>query len=106
MGIRRGYELWLAGEAKKRNPDIKLGALGRDRIRGRNPRSTPSTGFLLAKSEFCLTFDFIGLWNERPVTSEHFGWLKEVLKEAGLDPLIVGGDNFASRTVSDLEVRK
>ncbi|GMH69858.1 hypothetical protein TrLO_g4996 [Triparma laevis f. longispina] len=56
-----------------------------------------------AKSEFGLTFDFIGLWNERPVTSEYTGWLKEALKEAGLDPLIVGGDNFASRTVSDLE---
>jgi hypothetical protein len=85
MGMTRGYELWLATEAKKRNPSIKLGALawtapkwvGGDATWGadsfcdeKNVKYTVDW-LLLARSEYGLEFDFIGLWNERPVTNEY-----------------------------------
>lgn len=80
LNYRRGYEWWLMTEAKKRNPSIKIyglawafpGWLGEG-----SPTKSPwdfparTAGYIVkwvdgAKSEYNVTVDFLGIWNERP----------------------------------------
>src|SRR3982751_1958920 len=97
----RGYEWWLAGQAKARNPNIKLyglawGAPGW--IGGGNFWSTDMVNYLNTwlgcAKQHNLTIDYLGGWNER---NYNIGWyenLRSTLNSSGYSAVkIVGADS-------------
>ena len=113
--FNRGYEWWLMGEAKKRNPGILLDVLqwgapewiGAEAVEGdggaaglswenvkkRNARKFYSqdnadyvAGFIKgAKQYHGLDIDFCGIWNETPFDTEWIKLLRKTLDQQGLE---------------------
>lgn len=113
MNCNRGYEFWLAKQAKARNPKIQLYGLpwgfpgylgGKNNTPPLAPWNAEATAsyiadwVLCAKSAHNLTIDFIGPWNEldKPFADYGISYLKmlrKTLDERGLQHTkLVGGD--------------
>jgi len=101
----RGYEWWLMGEAKKRNPGIKLYALpwGFPGWIGQGHRSPYTNVKVLAdyvvrwvigaKVHHNLTLDYIGIWNEKHYNVEYIKTLRATLDLNGFNhTLIIAAD--------------
>jgi hypothetical protein len=89
-GWDRGYEWWLATEAKKRNPDIALASLSwciPGWVEG-GGLAPADVGFHVdfvrgAKEHHNLTLDYVGVLNEASFTSEYVVSLRAALDAAG-----------------------
>jgi hypothetical protein len=121
LSYNRGYEWWLMQQAKARNPNIKLyglawGAPGWIGTTGApvydtNNRfwSQDMVNYYVAwiqgaKSQYGLTIDYIGGWNERGYNKAFYEALKSALQSNGLSTLVVGADSdwsIADAMVSD-----
>src|SRR5207302_10422499 len=109
----RGYEWWLMGQAKQRNPNLKLAALAWGApgwIGAGNFWSDDMIEYIVkwishAKSDHNLTIDYIGGKNESdPYDTKWFIKLKSALVKAGLATKIIGWDSgwsVADSMVSD-----
>uniref|UniRef100_A0A4W4HA08 Galactocerebrosidase n=1 Tax=Electrophorus electricus TaxID=8005 RepID=A0A4W4HA08_ELEEL len=103
----RGYEWWLMGEAKRRNPNITLiglpwafpGWVGH----GENwpfhfPDITVSyvvSWIIGAKQYHELDIDYVGIWNERSFDSKYIKLLRYTLDKSGLERVrIIASDNL------------
>lgn len=101
MDFTRGYEWQLMVEAKKRNPDIKLGGLPwvwPGWIDTVNPpgRKSPwtnlnsSTTYIVnwlkgARNTYNLTIDYLGAWNERGFNVDYFKALRVAMDAEGFE---------------------
>jgi len=103
IDLRAGYEWWLMGEAKRRNPEIKFyglpwafpGWIGNDLQTGaQNITATPydhpeqTVRYMLewvrgAKSEYNFDIDYLGIWNESPSDATYVKMLRAALDAAG-----------------------
>ena len=97
LGCKRGYEGWLASEAKKRNPDIRIWSLSWGvpgwigNVSGNAPTffCDDNIAYQVAwvkclKDAWGVESDFLGLWNERPQgTVDYVIKLKQALTAAG-----------------------
>ncbi len=105
QNYHRGYEWWMMQQAKKRNPSVKLYALewavpawvnptGKDVWTDSN--ITYILNFLRhAKSDYGLTIDYIGGWNERGNNAAWFIKFRKALDGAGFQSTkIVADDTF------------
>lgn len=93
---QRGYEWWLITEAKKRNPNIKLyalpwafpGWLGKGSgspYKYPNETANYILKFVLGAYQYYnVTFDYVGIWNERNYDITYVKVLKDVLKRNSL----------------------
>jgi Glycosyl hydrolase family 59 len=107
-----GYELWLAHQARLRNPAIQLVALQWNAPRwvgGRagNPWSLTDIGYVIdwlkcARSTYGLHFNYLGGWNEHlphGITAQVMGWfirLRAALNRNGFGGVrIIAVDSFA-----------
>src|SRR3954465_12158136 len=90
VDCNRGYEWWLAGQAKARNPNIKLyglswGAPGW--LGGGNFWSTHMINYLLdwlgCASSHGLTVDYLGGWNEKGHNNTWYENLRSALDSHG-----------------------
>jgi len=111
---RRGYEWWLMQQAKIRNPNIKLwglqwGAPGW--IGNGNFWSTDNIGHLIrwvqhAQSDYGLTIDYMGGWNERAPAAQNLIWFsqfRQALNDSGLSAVkIVSDDAFNWSVANDM----
>ncbi|MEV4604280.1 RICIN domain-containing protein [Amycolatopsis sp. NPDC049253] len=93
----RGYEWWLMGQAKKRDPGIKLSALawGAPGFVG-SFWSDATISYLLdwlgcARSHG-LTIDYLGGWNEKGYDKAFYEKLHAALRSHGYATLVVGAD--------------
>jgi len=99
LSCSRGYEGWLAKEAKARNPDIKVWSLSWG-VPGwiGNTSGNPPTYFSddninyqvqwikCLKDEYDVDSDYLGLWNERPQgSSDYIVKLRKALNTAGFE---------------------
>ena len=106
LGCSRGYEGWLAREAKARNPKIKIWSLswGVPGWIGKHlPNGTVSPTFFCddniayqvawvrcLKETWGVDSDYLGLWNERPQGSPAYAVdLKQALVEAGFPEVMI-----------------
>jgi len=105
QNYRRGYEWWLMKEAKKRNPSIKFYALEWGVPNWVNPTGhdvwtdnniTYILNFIRhAKSDYGLTIDHVGGWNERGNNAAWYIKFRKALDEAGFQSTkIVADDSF------------
>lgn len=119
--FNRGYEWWLMSQAKARNPNIKLyglawGAPGWVGTTGatvwdiNNPIwSQDMVNYYIAwikgaKSQYNLTIDYIGGWNERGYNKQFYEAFHSAIQSNGLSTKIVGADSgwdVADAMVSD-----
>jgi Glycosyl hydrolase family 59/Ricin-type beta-trefoil lectin domain/Concanavalin A-like lectin/glucanases superfamily len=113
LNCNRGYEWWLAEQAKARNPNIKLyglawGAPGW--IGGGNFWSTDMINYYIswldcAKNSHGLTIDYMGGWNERAYNKGWYESFKSTLVSKGYGSVkVVADDNNwdpANEVVSD-----
>jgi galactosylceramidase len=97
LGCTRGYEGWLAKEAKKRNPDIKIWSLswGVPGWIGNLSGSAPTyfcddniqyqiSWLKCLKDTWGVDSDYLGLWNERPQGStDYIESLRSTLESNG-----------------------
>lgn len=92
LGCRRGYEGWLAAEARKRNPAVKVWSLawGVPGWVGNHSYFSPDNidyqiGWLKClRDEWGVQSDYLGLWNERPQGSVSYVVdLRRALDKAG-----------------------
>jgi len=100
QNYHRGYEWWLMQQAKARNPNIKLyglewGAPGW--LGGLN--SSQNIQYIIdwiknAQSEYGLTIDFIGGWNEGGFSPTWLIDLKNALITNGLSTKLVAADDY------------
>jgi O-glycosyl hydrolase len=101
----RGYEWWLMRESKKRNPAIKLYALEWGTPSWINPKENNvwtenNINYILdwldhAKSDYGLTIDYIGGWNERGNDKNWYRSFHSALQNHGYSNLkVVGDDSF------------
>ncbi|GFO05182.1 galactocerebrosidase [Plakobranchus ocellatus] len=101
----RGYEWWLLQEAKKRNPNIKLyclpwgfpGWIGQGTTNPFvNPKQTADyvvRWISAAKTQYNLTMDFVGIWNERMYSIPYIKTLRKMLDDRGFHKtLIIAAD--------------
>jgi Glycosyl hydrolase family 59/Galactocerebrosidase, C-terminal lectin domain len=112
QNCRAGYELWLAHQARMRNPNIQLVALQWNAPRwvgGRsgNPWSLTDIGYVIdwlkcARSDYGLRFNYVGGWNEHlphGITAQVMGWfirLRAALDRNGFGGVrIIAVDSFA-----------
>lgn len=121
LSYNRGYEWWLMQQAKARNPNIKLyglawGAPGWIGTTGATVYDSSNRFWSQdmvnyyvawiqgAKSQYGLTIDYIGGWNERGYNKAFYEALKSALQSNGLSTLVVGADSdwgIADAMVSD-----
>lgn len=121
QNFTRGYEWWLMQQAKARNPNIKLyglawGAPGWIGTTGATVYDTNNrfwsqdmVNYYIAwikgaKSQYNLTIDYIGGWNERGYNKAFYEALKSALQSNNLSTRIVGADSdwsVADAMVSD-----
>jgi len=121
QNFNRGYEWWLMQEAKARNPNIKLyglawGAPGWIGTTGApvwdtNNRiwSQDMVNYLIAwikgaKSQYNLTIDYVGGWNERGYNRQFYEALHAAIQSNGLSTRVVGADSdwsIADAMISD-----
>jgi hypothetical protein len=109
VDCNRGYEWWLAGQAKARNPNIKLyglswGAPGW--IGGGNFWSTDMINYLLdwlgCASSHGLTVDYLGGWNEKGHNNTWYENLRSALDSHGYGAVkIVASDEFGWGAADD-----
>jgi len=107
----RGYEWWLMGQAKARNPNIKLvglswGAPGW--IGNGNFWSTDSIDYLIAwlgcAATHGLTIDYLGGWNERGRDVNWYKNLRSSLNSHGYSAVkIVAADEFGWGAADDAQ---
>jgi glycosyl hydrolase family 59/ricin-type beta-trefoil lectin protein/glycosyl hydrolase family 59 (putative galactocerebrosidase) len=107
----RGYEWWLMGQAKARNPGIKLvglswGAPGW--IGNGNFWSTDSIDYLIAwlgcAGSHGLTIDYLGGWNERGRDVNWYKNLRSALNSHGYAGVkIVASDEFGWAAADDAQ---
>jgi len=107
-----GYELWLARQARLRNPSIQLAALQWNAPRwvggtGGNPWSLTDIGYIIdwlkcARTKYGLNLNYIGGWNEHlphGITAQVMGWfirLRSALDRNGFGQVrIIAVDSFA-----------
>ncbi|WP_436535856.1 ricin-type beta-trefoil lectin domain protein [Actinoplanes sp. HUAS TT8] len=105
----RGYEWWLMGQAKARNPNIKLvglswGAPGW--IGNGNFWSSDSIDYLIAwlgcATSHGLTIDYLGGWNERGRDLSWYKNLRSALNSRGYAGVkIVASDEFGWGSADD-----
>jgi galactosylceramidase len=108
MYFERGYEGWMAQEAKKRNPDIFLDILqwGAPGWFKGGFYSKDNADYVVAyiqgaKKFLGIDINYCGLWNEKhiPDQSRNYvvNFLKPALQEAGLNAVqIVGNDMYCN----------
>jgi hypothetical protein len=80
LGCRRGYEGWLASEAKKRNPNIKIwslawgvpGWIGNHSYFSDDNIQYQIEWLKCLRDEWHVESNYIGLWNERPQGSTDY----------------------------------
>lgn len=109
LNCTRGYEWWLATQAKARNPGIKLyglawGAPGW--IGGGNFWSTDMINYLLdwlgCAASHGLTVDYLGGWNERGRDLTWYKNLRSALDSRGYSAVkIVASDEFGWGAADD-----
>lgn len=93
----RGYEWWLLGEAKKRNPSIKTYGLpwcwpafvgngtGNPFFDGGETAAAYITEWATAARDvYNITIDYLGLWNEKSSPDSYVMQLRSALDGAGL----------------------
>jgi hypothetical protein len=107
----RGYEWWLMGQAKARNPGLKLvglswGAPGW--IGNGNFWSSDSIDYLIAwlgcATSHGLTIDYLGGWNERGRDLTWYKNLRSALNSRGYPNVkIVASDEFGWGTADDVQ---
>lgn len=100
QNYHRGYEWWLMQEAKARNPNIKLYGLewGAPGWLG-GLDSSQNIQYIIdwiknAQSEYGLTIDFIGGWNEGGFSTDWLIALKNALIVNGLSTKLVAADDY------------
>ncbi|XP_046548390.1 galactocerebrosidase-like [Haliotis rubra] len=111
----RGYEWWLMGEAKKRNPDIKLYGLpwgfpGWIATTPQDPYVIPqqTATYILkwiqgAKTYHNLTIDFVGIWNEKAYNDTYIKTLRKTLDSNNLSNVrIVAADDNGWAIAEDI----
>ncbi|MFI7407529.1 ricin-type beta-trefoil lectin domain protein [Streptomyces sp. NPDC049627] len=115
-----GYEWWLAGQAKSRNPNIKLSALtwGAPGWIGVDDPANPNPGkpyfwsqdmidylmsWLDCAKKHNLTIDYLGGWNERGWKASWYIDLKKALVSKGYSTKIVAGDSFGWGLADELK---
>ena len=108
--FNRGYEWWLMGQAKARNPNIKLyglawgapgwiGTTGAPVWDTNNPIwSQDMVDYYIAwikgaRSNYNLTIDYIGGWNERGYNKQFYEAFHSAIQSNGLSTRIVGADS-------------
>lgn len=102
QNYNRGYEWWLMGQAKLRNPNIKLYALAWAApgwLGGGSFWSQDTINYLTnwvqhAQSDHGLHIDYLGGWNERGYNISWFENLKSNLVSKGLTTQLVADDSF------------
>lgn len=98
----RGYEWWLAKEARKRNPAIKLIALAWNFpawVGAANSQDAANylVSFLEgAKQHHGLDFDYVGIWNETRIDVGFIKTLHATLAAHGLKTRIMADDSVNS----------
>lgn len=109
----RGYELWLAAEARKRNPDIALlglswgfpawvgagadGAAPTDAGLNENQVSYTLAWLAQAKALYGLDVDWLGVVNERAWTTDYVKKLRASLDASAFSSVrLVAADNFGT----------
>lgn len=101
----RGYEWWLMVESKKRNPEVKLYALEWATPNWINPVHNDvwtdnNITYILnwlrhAKSDYGLTMNDIGGWNERGYDKAWYEKFRAALNDNGFSTVkLVGDDSF------------
>src|SRR5689334_21672825 len=112
VNCTRGYEWWLADQAKARNPAIKLSGLSWGApgwIGGGNFWSTDMINYLMdwfgCAKQHNLTVDYLGGWNERDWNAAWYENLKSALNSHGYGATKVvaadSGWNVADAMVTD-----
>jgi hypothetical protein len=121
QNFNRGYEWWLMQQAKTRNPNIKLyglawGAPGwigttgapvwdpNNRIWSQDMVNYYIAWIKGAKSQYNLTIDYIGGWNERGYNRQFYEALHAAIQSNGLSTKVVGADSdwgVADAMISD-----
>ncbi|MBL1086988.1 galactosylceramidase [Streptomyces actinomycinicus] len=112
-----GYEFWLAQEAKRRNPDIKLAGLtwaapGWLNAGDNDFYTSPGTISYLMDWMTCakqkgLTIDYLGGWNERYPRNGSDAWYKKLRSRLDAEypkTKVIGGENdwsIAGRMMDD-----
>ena len=98
----RGYEWWIAKEARKRNPGIKLIALAWNFpawVGAANSQATADylVSFLEgARDHHGLDFDYVGIWNETRMDVAFIKTLHATLVAHGLKTRIIADDSVNS----------
>lgn len=101
----RGYEWWLMQQAKKRNPSVKLYALewavpAWVNPTGKDVWTDNNIAYILSflrhtKSDYGLTIDYVGGWNERGNNAAWYEKFRKALDSAGFHSTkIVADDSF------------
>ncbi|HKE17574.1 MAG TPA: RICIN domain-containing protein [Kofleriaceae bacterium] len=106
----RGYEWWLMGEAKARNPNIKLAALSWGApgwIGNGTFFSTDMINYLVAwldcaRTAHGLTIDYIGGWNERGHDRAWYENLKSTLVARGYANVKVVADDTSFAVADEI----
>jgi O-glycosyl hydrolase len=96
----RGYEGWLMNEAKRRNPNIQLGALAWGApgwLGGGQFYSQDTIDYIVAflsgiKATYGFDINYVGIWNETPYNTAWIKGLKDAILAAGLPTRIVAAD--------------
>jgi galactosylceramidase len=118
LGCRRGYEGWLAAEARKRNPAIKIWSLSWGvpgwigNVSGHAPSyySDDNVAYQVAwlrclRDSWGVEPDLLGLWNERPQGSTAYvAQLRGALDAAGFERVLVTVENTWEPLVEQVAV--
>jgi Glycosyl hydrolase family 59/Ricin-type beta-trefoil lectin domain/Concanavalin A-like lectin/glucanases superfamily/Glycosyl hydrolase family 59 central domain len=103
VDCNRGYEWWLMGQAKARNPNIRLAALtwgAPGWIGGGNFWSNDMIDYLVAwlacASQHGLTIDYLGGWNERGFMTGWYENLRSALDSRGFAAVRIVADDASS----------
>ena len=103
QNFQRGYEWWLMQQAKARNPNIKLYALewGAPSWFSGGFWSTDNINYIInwinhARTDYGLTINYIGGWNERGYNKTWYENLRTALNNAGLSAVQIVADDAAS----------
>jgi O-glycosyl hydrolase len=101
VNCNRGYEWWLAEQAKARNPNIKLIGLtwGAPGWIGSNFWTTDAINYLInwlgCATSHGLTIDYLGGWNEKGFNTTWYKNLRAALDSRGYPTVkIVASDDF------------
>jgi galactosylceramidase len=124
LNVRRGYEGWLLSEAKRRNADLGTlalawawpawvgcpgGDLSSPDCDGKTPYSIPqqTAGYVASwvagmRSEYNVTIDVAGSWNERAYNADYMVALRAALDAANLTETRLVCDDFDWSCAKDM----